>query len=154
VGWVEHVVAAMVMAALVVFLWRPATAASIPEKEDRVGEMAALLGEHTPSPDAIERILPTVSRFPPSESATRSLADALSACDMSSLSESSRVQLARRIYATTMGGDMTRDRLAVILNEIQDEAIRARCSPIAITAIVDSARRVARTDPKPRRNWW
>jgi len=148
-------VAALVMTVLFAFLWRPpATAASIPEKEDRVSELAMLLGERTPSQEAIERILPTVSRFPPNESATHSLADALSACEMSSLSESSRVQLARRIYATTMGGDMTRDRLAVIVNEIQETAIRARCSPIAITAIVDSARRVARTDPKPRRNWW
>jgi hypothetical protein len=73
---------------------------------------------------------------------------------MSGLSESRRVEIARRIYAITTGDDLPRTRLAVMLDEIQDAAIRARCSPIVITEIVDSARRVARTDPKPRKDWW
>jgi hypothetical protein len=78
----------------------------------------------------------------------------LGACEMSSLPESKRMQLARRIYAITTGDDLSRDRLALILDEIQQTAIEARCSPIVIGALVDSARRVARTDPRPRSDWW
>jgi hypothetical protein len=155
-AWIAHAGAAVVIAALMVFLWRPAAVRSSTDigREERIKELAARLGDPTPNPVEIERILPTASRFPPDEAATHSLANALSACGMSGLSESSRVTLARRLYAITTGGDLPRDRLAVILDQILDAAISARCSPIAIGAIVDSARRVARTDPKPRKDWW
>jgi hypothetical protein len=154
--WFEHTLAAVVIAALLAVLWRPAAVGSTAgaSTEERVGELAALLGERVTSRAEIERILPTASRFPPNDESTRSLADALGACDMSGLSESRRVEIARRIYAITTGDDLPRTRLAVMLDEIQDAAIRARCSPIVITEIVDSARRVARTDPKPRKDWW
>ena len=119
-----------------------------------MGELAALLGDRAAREPEIERLLPLVSRFPPNEDATRSLADALSKCDMSGLSDSSRAQLARRLYAITAGDDLQGDQLGLMLNQIQDAGIEARCSPIAIQSIVDSARRVARTDPKPRKDWW
>jgi len=73
---------------------------------------------------------------------------------MSGLSDSSRTQLARRLYAITAGDDLQGDRLAVMLDQIQNAGIEARCSPIVIESIVNSARRVARTDPNPRRDWW
>jgi hypothetical protein len=155
-GWFEHSGAALVIAAIVTLLWRPAAVESSleAEKEGRVGELAALLGEGAARRAEIERILPAATRFPPTEGATRSLAEALGACEMSSLPESKRMQLARRIYAITTGDDLSRDRLALILDEIQQTAIEARCSPIVIGALVDSARRVARTDPRPRSDWW
>jgi hypothetical protein len=155
-AWIEHAGAALVIAVFAVLLWRPAALRSSidSDKEGRVGELAALLGDHAAREAEIERLLPLVSRFPPNEDATRSLADALSKCDMSGLSDSSRAQLARRLYAITAGDDLQGDRLAVMLNQIQDAGIEARCSPIAIQSIVDAARRVARTDPKPRKDWW
>jgi len=73
---------------------------------------------------------------------------------MSGLADASRMQLARRLYAITVGDDLPRDRLAVMLNQIENDAIDARCSPIVIEAMVESARRVARTDPKPKKDWW
>jgi hypothetical protein len=154
--WIEHAGAALAIALFVALLWRPAALrASIDgDKEGRVSELAALLGVRDTREAEIERILPVVSRFPPNEDATRSLADALSKCDMSGLAESNRAQLARRLYAITAGDDLQGDQLAVMLDQIQDAGIEARCSPIAIQAIVDSARRVARTDPKPRKDWW
>jgi hypothetical protein len=155
-SWIEHAGVAIVIAVIAALLWRPPVLRSSSDgvKEYRVGELAALLGEQVARRAEIERILPVASRFPPNEDATRSLADALSKCDMSRLSESSRQLLARRLYAITAGDDLQGDQLAVMLNQIQDAGIEARCSPIAIEAIVDSARRVARTEPKPRKDWW
>ena len=155
-AWIEHAGAAIVIGLILALLWRPpaprpSTAA---DKEDRVGELASLLGEQVVTRDEIERILPAASRFPPNEEATRSLAGALSTCDMSQLSYSSRVLLARRLYAITAGDDLAREQLMLMLNQIQNAAIDARCSPIVIEAMVESARRVARTDPKPRKDWW
>jgi hypothetical protein len=155
-AWVEHAGAALGIAVFAALLWRPAVLRpSIDsDKDGRVGELAALLGEAVARGAEIERILPVVSRFPPNEDATRSLAGALTRCDMSGLSDASRAQLARRLYAITAGDDLLGDQLAVMLNQIEDAAITARCSPIAIQGIVDSARRIARTDPKPRKDWW
>jgi len=155
-AWIEHAGAALVIALFAALLWRPvALRSSIgSDKDGRVSELAALLGERVARGAEIERILPVVSRFPPNEDVTRSLADALSRCDMSGLSDASRTQLARRLYAITAGDDLQGDPLAVMLNQIEDAGIAARCSPIAIQAIVDSARRIARTDPKPRKDWW
>jgi hypothetical protein len=156
-SWLEHAGAAAIIALLVAVLWRPTALGSSPtngDREDRVGELAALLGAPVANRAEVERILPTATRFPPNDDATRALAGALSACDMSGLSDARRAQLARHIYATTTGEDLPRDRLVVTLQEIQETAIEARCSPLVITAIVDSARRVARIDPKPRRDWW
>jgi hypothetical protein len=155
-GWIEHAGAAIVIGVSVALLWRPPAlrSSSDAEKEERVGELAGLLGQQADSRAEIERILPAASRFPPNEQATRSLADALSMCNMSGLSESSRLLLARRLYAITAGDDLPRDRLLVMLNQIQNTAIDARCSPIVIDAMVGAAQRVARTDPKPRKDWW
>jgi len=155
-AWIEHAGAALVIALFAALLWRPAALRSSidSDKDRRVGELAALLGGGDGRAADIERLLPVVSRFPPNEDATRSLADALSKCDMSGLSDTSRAQLARRLYAITAGDDLQGDQLALILNQIQDTGIEARCSPIAIQSMVDSARRVARTDPKPRKDWW
>ena len=153
--WVEQVAAAIVVAALFGLLWRPAASlASSGDQAERVAELAALLGDRAPASAAIERILPAATRFPPSAEASHSLAAALAACGMSDVSEPRRVQLARVIYAITTGGDLSRDRLTQMLEEIQETAIDARCSPLVIAAIVDAAHRVARSDPKPRRDWW
>jgi hypothetical protein len=73
---------------------------------------------------------------------------------MSTLSELKRLQLAGHICAITTGGDLPRDQLALMLRHVQQAAIDARCSPVVVTAIVESVGRVARSDPKPRRDWW
>jgi len=153
--WIEHAVAALMIALIVALMGRPAAVRTTidVEKEGRVEELAALLGDRATRAE-IERILLVASRFPPNDAATRSLADALSKCDMSGLADASRMQLARRLYAITVGDDLPRDRLAVMLNQIENDAIDARCSPIVIEAMVESARRVARTDPKPKKDWW
>ena len=155
-AWLEHAGPAVVIGALFAVLWQPGVVVSAvnEQREGRIGELAALLGEPVSRPAEIERILPAATPFPPNAEATRSLAEALAACGMSALSEPTRLQLARRVYAITTGGDLLRNQLELTLREIQQTAIDARCSPIVVTAIVDSARRVARCEPNPRRDWW
>ena len=113
-----------------------------------------MLGEPVVRSAAIERVLPSATPFPPSTEATRTLADALAECGMSTLSEAKRVQFARFVYAITTGADLPRAQLDVWLGEIQQTVIDARCSPVVVSAIVNSARRIARTEPNPRRDWW
>jgi hypothetical protein len=151
----DHAGPAIVVLVLAGQLLRPAvvTPTFTVQGNGPVAELAAVFGDSVARSAEIERILTTVT-FPPSADAAHSLAEALAACGMSALSEPRRLQLAGHIYATTTGGDLPRDRLALMLRQIQQAAIDARCSPVVVTAIVESVGRAARSDPKPRRDWW
>jgi hypothetical protein len=154
-AWIEHAGPAIVVVVLAAQLMRPAvvTPTFTEQTDGRIAELAAVFGDSVAGSAEIERILTRVT-FPPSADAAHSLAEALAACEMSALSEPKRLQLAGHIYAITTGGDLPRDHVTLMLRQIQQAAIDARCSPVVVSAIVESVGRAARTDPKPRRDWW
>jgi hypothetical protein len=154
-AWLEHVPPAVFVLTFAVMLWQPRSpaVAIYAPGEERVTDLAGLLGERAPRLDEIERLL-SIGRFPPAKTAGRQLGDALVACTMADVGEPQRTALARQLYAITAGGDVSAERLALTLIDIQQTAIRARCSPERVTALVDAARVAARTEPSPRRDWW
>jgi hypothetical protein len=82
------------------------------------------------------------------------LADGLITCGMASLGDADRTELARHLYAITAGGDRIATTAAVTIEAMTHTVRQTKCDPGTISAIADAARRVARQDPKPRRDWW
>jgi len=155
-GWLTHVVAASSIVVLVSLLGVPSTDAPAVQRgqERGVAELASLLAAQQPKRDRIEENVRSWSRFPPGGGTDRRLAGALASCTMSSRPDAERVDLARRLYAITNGTDVSDDELAGTLAAFRRAAAAARCAPRATADLTNVLRRVARSDPRPRTDWW
>jgi len=153
--WVAHAASAVALAAMLVLLWPPASApAAVPASQARgIDELAALLGG-APDPEAVERNLREWTRFFPSGADGQQLATSVAGCPMMSLPESTRVELARRLYVITNGSDVSDAELARTQDLFQRAAARAGCRPDATLTLLETLRRTARHDPHPRADWW
>lgn len=150
-----HVVPMIVIAAIAVVLWRPATwTMSNDNERAKIADLAALLGSRPAGAQAIDDRVRSFGPFPPEEQASRSLAEALVTCDTAKLDDSQRAQLAQHIYGVTVTADDRVEAIPAALLGIQQSAAAAGCSPPTVDALINAARAVARTDPNPRRDWW
>ena len=155
-GWPAHAAAATLLLTTMAVLWPPRPGEpAVPAWQTRgVEELAALLGEPSPRPDAIEENLREWTRFPPLEAEGRVLAGAVAGCSMAALPEPTRVTLGRSLYVITNGSDLTDRDLARTLDGFQRAAAQAGCRPDATLTLLDALRRTARHDPRPRADWW
>ena len=125
-----------------------------PGQERAATELAALMAAPRPERDQIAATIKSWSRFPPEEDAGPMLANALAACSMSSRSEAERVDLALRLYAITNGTNVPADDLSATVQAYRRAAADAHCTPQAATDLENALTRIARTDPRPRADWW
>jgi hypothetical protein len=154
-GWLVHAVAASCVAVLLAFLAAPGAVPAVPPAQARgVAELAALLAAPNPDRLRIEENVRSWSRFPPEESTGRRLAETLAACSLASRPEAQRLDLARRVYAITNGSGLSDAELAATLSAFRQAAAAARCSPQTTVDLEHALSREARTDPRPRADWW
>ena len=154
-GWLAHAVAASCVAVLLALLAAPGAVPAVPPAQSRgVAELAALLAAPHPEWLRLEENVRSWSRFPPGESAGRRLAEALAACSFASRPEVQRIDLARRVYAITNGSGVSGPELAATLSAFRQAAAAARCSPQTTIDLERALSREARTDPRPRADWW
>jgi hypothetical protein len=125
-----------------------------PGQERGAIELAALMGAPQPERDRIAATVKSWSRFPPEEEAGQMLWRALAACSMTNRPEAQRVDLALRLYAITNGTNVPDRDLAATLTAYRRAAAEARCSPQAAVDLENALTRIARTDPRPRADWW
>jgi hypothetical protein len=155
-AWWEHALAAGVVVALFIALWKPTTGPleDPAERARKLDALVSLLADPATSAVGIEQQLAALGPYPPDTSAARALADALIACKPSALSASARQQLVEQLYAITV---QTNDDPRVVtraLVEMPESLNSAACSPPSMDAVMSAARRVATTEPNPRRDWW
>jgi len=154
-GWLPHLVAGSCVAVLVVLFAAPQSVPPVMASQARgVAELAALLAAAQPEAARIDENLRSWPRFPPAEDTGRLLSGALAACSLASRSETQRLDLARRVYAITNGSAVSDADLAATLDSFRGAAAAARCAPARAVDIEQSLRRAARTDPRPRADWW
>jgi hypothetical protein len=150
-------VPAILIAALAIGLWRPASALPpSPEQEAKIADLAMKLGSASSTAVDIDERIRSFGPFPPDATASRALAEALIHCGTIRLSESKRTQLARHLYGITVIGDDRAQAVPVALIGIQQAVGEAgsSCAPDMIDTIMRHARSVVATDPNPRPNWW
>ena len=149
-----NVIPIVVVLSLSIGIWRPVSNPTLTaEQEQKIADLAQLLGSPSSSADAVEERVKSFDAFPPESKAGRELAEALIRCRMVTLDDAQRRALARRLYAITAQNDVspeTTDALAFI----QQTASTSRCDPASVDRLMNAAREVARTDPHPRRDWW
>jgi hypothetical protein len=123
-------------------------------QERAATELAVLMAAPRPERDQIAATIRSWSRFPPEEDAGSMLSNALAACSMSSRPEAERVDLALRLYAITNGTNVPADDLSATLQAYRRAAAAAPCSPQVAADLEAALTRIARTDPRPRADWW
>jgi hypothetical protein len=152
-----HAIPIVLVATLVIGWWRPVYVSAVPTQgqQEKIDDLARLLGSASSSADAIEERLRSFGPFPPEAMAGRVLADALIAC-RTGMAELQRLPLARELYAITVQSqvDVMPDAIPRALGFIQDAALASRCDPRALERLVRAARDITRVDPNPRRDWW
>jgi hypothetical protein len=153
-GWVAHVAAAASVGVLLLLAVPRAVPAVARSQARGVAELADLLAASQPERARIEENVRSWSRFPPEEGAGRMLADALAACSFAGRPDTQRVELARRVYAITNGSDVSDAELADTRSAFRQAAAEARCPPQAAVDLENALTRTARTDPRPRADWW
>ena len=152
--WSEIALSIGVVAILIIALWRPDQAAPATHRPDRlINELANLLGAPSRSAAEIDKRLGAFSRFPPDPRASRALAEALVMCTTTMLGGLERRQLAQQLYVITEQSTDADHATTVRVIDLQ-RMLGGVCSATAIGSLGDAARRVARTDPSPRRDWW
>lgn len=154
--WWADIVLVAVIVTMGVTLWRPSPGPTTTsaEGEQKIDALAALLASSPTDSRAIDQRIQSFASFPPDSSASRALADGLSACETATLDDAHRRRLARELYAITMPTDALPQLLPGALTAIRESLTGARCSATAIDAVLTAARRVARLDPNRRRDWW
>lgn len=154
-GWLPNLAAAAAVATMVVVLDAQQPQPPLPPGQERAAqELAALLGAPHPERDLIAATVKSWSRFPPGEDTGQLLWPALAGCSMSSRSDAQRVDLALRLYAITNGTNVSDRDLAATQQAYRRAAIQAGCPPQAVVRLQTALARTARTDPRPRADWW
>ena len=154
-GWLPNLAAAVAVATMVVLLDAPYPQPPLPPGQERaVTELAALLAAPRPERDRIAATVSSWSRFPPEKNTGQLLWPALAACSMSSRSQAQRVDLALRLYAITNGTNVSDRDLAGTEQAYGRAVVEAGCPPQAAARLQAALARTARTDPRPRADWW
>jgi len=150
-----NVIPIVVVLSLSIGIWRPVSNPTLTaEQEQKIADLARLLGSPSSSADAVEERVKSFDAFPPESKAARALADALINCRMANLDDAQRRALARRLYAITAQNDVSPETTPDALAFIGQAASASPCDPAAVDRLMSAAREVARTDPHPRRDWW
>ena len=139
----------------------PADEIPIPdrEKQARLEEVAEMLYARgagaAPGLQRLERLLDSLTRFPPAEAATRALTvtvdDALGG---RRISRDASERVAWQLYTLMNGGYLTRPRLEQVTQGLERELASAGASPAAVTLVVQAGVRAAREPKNPRTDWW
>jgi len=146
-------VSVSVVLVLLIAFWRPTS--TFKERDDRnVRSLAALLRDPGLRASRLEERLRELGSFPPDASAAHMLADGLITCGIASLGDADRTELARHLYAITAGGDRIATTSSGTIAAMRHTVGQTNCDPGTVDAIANAARRVARQDPNPRRDWW
>lgn len=152
-GWLPHVVAAVSVAIVLTALATPRAVSTLrPGQARGAAELAAEMA--APDPMRIAENIRSWTLFPPDEQAGRMLSAALAACPLKGRSDAQRVELAERLYAITNGSALSGAALDRTLDAFRRAAAASRCDPLAIDTLISALRQVARTDPRPRADWW
>jgi hypothetical protein len=152
--WLTHAAAAAAMIVTLVAVPRLGVPMAGRSQERGIAELASLMSASSPSRDRIDENIRSWSRFPPKEELGRTLSMALASCPMPGVPDAQRLELARRLYAITNGTDVSETRLAGTLAAFEAAAGQAGCAPRVTLDLLEAVRETARTDPRPRADWW
>jgi hypothetical protein len=129
------------------------------EMQARIAQLADTLhalasGRQVPLEPLSERI-DNLCRFPPAESATRALAQALiDGLPGASIDDAGSARAARRVYTLMNGGYLRRRRLERVAFELQQDLMAAGVDSAAAAVAREAGIRVAREPRSPRSDWW
>jgi hypothetical protein len=155
-AWWEHALSAGVVAVLFIALWKPTTGAleDPAERARKLESLTTLLADPAVSAASLERQLAALGPYPPEAQAARALADALVACKPSALTPPARQRLVEQLYVITVPINDDPRVVTRALVEMPHSLNSSGCPPSSMDAVLSAARRVATTEPNPRRDWW
>jgi hypothetical protein len=153
----------LMTAALVVALMSCARPDEVPspdaEMQARIAQVAdtlqSLADGRGPAVEPLTERMDNLCRFPPAESASRALAQALAeGLPGASVDNAISERVARHVYSLMNGGYLPRPQVERVAIEVEKELVAAGVDPGTAAAAREAGIRVAREPRHPRTDWW
>ena len=125
----------------------------------RIAQLAdtlqAIADGRGPGLEPLAERMENLCRFPPAESASRALAQALvEGLPGASIENASRERMARHVHSLMNGGYLPRPHVERVAVELERELVAAGVPAGTAAAAREAGVRVAREPRNPRTDWW